>query len=963
MMEYVTAALRRLTVPSKYQTLYDSKIPLRLVGLLADPETSPLCFPHVLYLIGVTTPFEDLRDLYGTLQTVERIISLLKRAHNKVGLSVSESITNGCLALANLVVLHIPNIRHFTTARGDFLVPVILKVRGKYKDTPSLNAASALICNLCFRNEEMKSVMGRRGACEALVEAMRSYECESEQDQLENGIIKNSSVNTISMSSVFRAIGNLALNKTNMDRFIAARIEEAFGHFLGEADEALDSATLEACFKTLSNLVIEKDNMQRFASVIVPFLSLLRKERHQSAEAHRWAFMSLANLCRLAENAQVFTKNEGIQTVIMLLPFLESSHMLRLSVVWVLGIQTIHPPNMDVLLDVGVFKVVADMLKSYLELTDNITGEFTLDTNSVALARLPVCALRCAHRLLKTERAAKECAKSEVFRLALRLSQLDHDSSMTLYEALRVLFATMALFDPTQLGSVDTCNFLKGRIRAFSIDEDALTVSYDRILAGLDLTTGLPAKYEDPCDPRNLSLTKSLAAHVHLDRRVDTRPWYILNATPHLPAVVENVRRVISKEKNHRNIRLQRLGVGFLSWVACERICVPALFNRLDGRTDHDDHEDENVVPAHLKTRFQRRKSIWERVGMKATPRAGGENADDDLMDNQFGRHPHPDATGINAILTNTINNLFYDEDVMTSAFVLLNSMIFISFGCPNLAKKTGDTVLYQMLKKRRNKGDAISDYALFTIDNYKRFMQTEGKLTPDVVARSKKISSKISNAAAMNKDDTWDATSDEGDGTANTGHSVSYVGTKSSSGQEIFTLLDLNLMFKLAITDYPAELTQWNIEPFPDGVMSLLPETRAYLRKGASFFMLDSFGDRSQFHWRASHDLCSLEWRILPLKAKADAILVDPTYPHSIAVSRILNIAIGANHSNFTRASAHGGKVHEHRAFSLTIPGIASEEYKNGATIALEARDQSSRDIFLRTLSQWRESSAFGFI
>lgn len=132
-----------------------------------------------------------------------------------------------------------------------------------------------------------------------------------------------------------------------------ADIDKAYASFLGEADEELDNTTIESCLRTLSNLVIEKDNMQRFSSVIVPFLSLLRKERHTSAEVHRWAFTTLANLCRWPDNAQSFVRNAGIDTIIMLLPYLEESPALWASVIVVLGIQTTCPNNIPILLDCG----------------------------------------------------------------------------------------------------------------------------------------------------------------------------------------------------------------------------------------------------------------------------------------------------------------------------------------------------------------------------------------------------------------------------------------------------------------------------------------------------------------------------------------------------------------------------------------------------------------------------------
>lgn len=60
------------------------------------------------------------------------------------------------------------------------------------------------------------------------------------------------------MSCLFKAVGNMALNASNMNRFMQANIETAYAEFLEEADQELDDSTIKACFKSLANLVIEK---------------------------------------------------------------------------------------------------------------------------------------------------------------------------------------------------------------------------------------------------------------------------------------------------------------------------------------------------------------------------------------------------------------------------------------------------------------------------------------------------------------------------------------------------------------------------------------------------------------------------------------------------------------------------------------------------------------------------------
>lgn len=71
-----------------------------------------------------------------------------------------------------------------------------------------------------------------------------------------------------------------------------------------------------------------------------------------------------------------------------------------------------------------------------------------------------------------------------------------------------------------------------------------------------------------------------------------------------------------------------------------------------------------------------------------------------------------------------------------------------------------------------------------------------------------------------------------------------------------IFTGRDLALMKNLMLDESPLDLSQWNVDPFPDGVMSLKVEMRAKLRKGGKAEIYSSDGSRQIFLWKAAHDL-----------------------------------------------------------------------------------------------------------
>lgn len=173
MLEYVFKALRATVTPDHFFELYTRGCAVRLVGIIACPETPPGCFAHALYLVGMLAPYQDCKDVFGDSMCIERICSLLQRAYKQRGTHVSETVTNACLALATLVVVHLPNTRRFAKKRGTELTVDVLRTRGAYNDSKAVNAASALISNLCFKNTEMKDQLGQDEACEALVKVSK----------------------------------------------------------------------------------------------------------------------------------------------------------------------------------------------------------------------------------------------------------------------------------------------------------------------------------------------------------------------------------------------------------------------------------------------------------------------------------------------------------------------------------------------------------------------------------------------------------------------------------------------------------------------------------------------------------------------------------------------------------------------------------------------------------------------
>lgn len=55
---------------------------------------------------------------------------------------------------------------------------------------------------------------------------------------------------------------------------------------------------------------------------------------------------------------------------------------------------------------------------------------------------------------------------------------------------------------------------------------------------------------------------------------------------------------------------------------------------------------------------------------------------------------------------------------------------------------------------------------------------------------------------------------------------------------------------------DYPLELTQWNLDPYPNGVQDLPAEVKTELREGGKAKLVVDPVQRSPFIWKSSQDL-----------------------------------------------------------------------------------------------------------
>lgn len=119
------------------------------------------------------------------------------------------------------------------------------------------------------------------------------------------------------LTSMMKAIANLALLPGNVDIFLNHGIGETFEHIC-ETSERLSDSVMAVCLRTLSNLVMEftEDSMEIFSTSLKPILQMLRQRNRNDAVMLALAFDVLGALCRIPENARQFHELHGYAIVL-----------------------------------------------------------------------------------------------------------------------------------------------------------------------------------------------------------------------------------------------------------------------------------------------------------------------------------------------------------------------------------------------------------------------------------------------------------------------------------------------------------------------------------------------------------------------------------------------------------------------------------------------------------------------
>ncbi|UKJ87650.1 hypothetical protein MACJ_000088 [Theileria orientalis] len=156
---------------------------------------------------------------------------------------------------------------------------------------------------------------------------------------------------------------------------------------------------------------------------------------------------------------------------------------------------------------------------------------------------------------------------------------------------------------------------------------------------------------------------------------------------------------------------------------------------------------------------------------------------------------------------------------------------------------------------------------------------------------------------------------------------------------------------FDLAISD-------WNVDPYPNGVHDLAEPMKEFLRTGGKFQLISATtditkkklrkGKEFEHSWRSSQDLSNLEW------------IHDPTQDKSkIAFMRVRNISRGLKHELLIKANEKDYKRITNQN-TLVLLGSATDEYPQGFALPMVFKSNKDRELVAEAFIQWRDAASY---
>ncbi|GBE62094.1 anonymous antigen-1, putative [Babesia ovata] len=416
--------LRKIVAEGHLDIMLKCNMVARIKQLLAKSDDVNL-IPDALFLVGSMAVVKQIKTQICELGLLDGIVQLMER-HVGNPNSPNAIITNTCLALANACIGHRQATDRFLQLKGPELN---VRILCEYSESHEItNGASILLCNMLYKNDNLKGMYGKLGAPEALVRCLRAYA----------GSNQGFAIRCI--ESLFKAISNLALYASNVALFLSAGIEDSFRAWLADLDPSFSDVQLKIGLQTLSNLVMDnkEENMRKFSVVLPPVLKVLAQDRQDSKVA-LLLFDILASLCRLPDNSKTFLESGGAELCIQTMRRVSYDLVTLTLGINLLATQASTPAGVQKLLELDVFSL----------LVANLTfEEHTPEMNDILIATL-----RCLRKLVNSPEMVYLFCSQDGLAATMAVSRKTQQHPVILIESLRLILGMLHLTETKEEGA------------------------------------------------------------------------------------------------------------------------------------------------------------------------------------------------------------------------------------------------------------------------------------------------------------------------------------------------------------------------------------------------------------------------------------------------------------------------------------------------------------------------------
>lgn len=534
LLRHVFRAMRRVVSDAHVDELLKANVLQRLIAIVSDPNGDMALLPDVLFLLGSLAVVPEIKTKIGELKGVDACTDLLHRTIDNP--AAAPVVTNVCLAFANVCIGHKKNTDIFSKLGGPDLNVRVLNERGHEYDV--CNAASVLLCNLLYKNENMKKLLGTNGAPAALVKGLSQYDGSEEKTAIR------------CLESVFKAISNLSLYTPNIQPFLDAGIEHAYSAWLSNLSETFPDVQLETGCRTLANLVMENEenNMRKFGVCLLPCMAVAKQGRTDT-KALLLLLDIEASLCRLPENAEVFADNGGIETTIRIIHQFDYDVGLLTLGIHLLGIQSTIKDSIQKMMDADVFSI--------------LVGCVEVDAEGNEVTDLVVGGLRCTRRIVRNEELAYEYCNAGGIATIANVICKSITQPMVMLEACRVLLGLLYYTTRSQADRQAAVEALNEECARLAKEQHAQAVA--------DFKSGASTE-EPPAEPE--------AAEPDADALASAAygGWYQMGMDDVMVgAILQALCACAATEGHAKQLRLQRACLGVAAYFASEQIGTDSL--------------------------------------------------------------------------------------------------------------------------------------------------------------------------------------------------------------------------------------------------------------------------------------------------------------------------------------------------------------------------------------------------